>query len=59
MKAADKQLVNNSGVPSKLERQEAFGAACKKDKLSPQKIVERASVFPVGEKSYVLKWPKL
>jgi len=55
--ASKKQLIIE--VPSKLERQEAFLAACKKEQLSAQEIVERASVFPVCEKSRVLKWPKL
>lgn len=27
--------------------------------LSPEEVLERASVFPVGEKSQVLSWPKL
>ena len=56
---ASKQLVKNYDIPSKAERQEAFIAACKKEGLSSQEIVERASVFPSGVKSRVLKWPKL
>lgn len=46
-------------VPSKKERQAAFIDACKKEGLSSQEIVERASVFPSNEKSHVSKWPKL
>ncbi|MFV1985475.1 MAG: hypothetical protein ACC657_18145 [Thiohalomonadales bacterium] len=59
LKAADKKLIENSDIPSKVERQEAFLMACKQEGLSSQEIVERASVFPSGEKSRVLKWPKL
>ena len=58
-KAADNKLIEISDIPSKAERQEAFIAACKKEGLSSQEIVERASIFPSGVKSRVLKWPKL
>ena len=54
---ANKQL--NQKIASKAERQEAFIAACKKEGLSSQQIVERASVFPSGKKIHVVKWPKL
>lgn len=57
--AVDKKAREYSDIPSKVERQEAFIAACKKEGLSSQEIVERASVFPSGVKSRVLKWPKL
>jgi len=57
--AADKKQIKISGIPSKSERQKIFIAACKKEGLSSQEIVERASVFPCDEKSRVLKWPKL
>lgn len=55
----NKKLIENSCIPSKIERQEAFIVACKKEGLSSQEIVERASVFPSGKKSRVLNWPKL
>ncbi len=58
-KAAEKKLIENSDIPSKAERQKAFIAACKKEGLSSQEIVERASVFPSGEKIHVVKWPEL
>lgn len=58
-KAANKQACENSDIPSKTERQKAFIAACKKEGLSSQEIVERASVFPSGKKIHVVKWPKL
>lgn len=57
--AADKRQIEISVIPTKVERQEMFIAACKKEGLSSREIVERASVFPFGEKSRVLKWPKL
>jgi len=46
-------------VPSKEDRQKSFIESCKKEGLSSQEIVERASVFPSNEKSHVSKWPKL
>ena len=38
-------------------RQRNFVAAVVQ--LSPEEVLERASVFPVGAKSQVLNWPKL
>jgi hypothetical protein len=38
-------------------RQRKFVAAVVQ--LSPEEVLERASVFPVGAKSQVLSWPKL
>jgi len=46
-------------VLSKQDRQKNFIDMCHEEKLSPQEIIEKASVFPVDEKSKVLKWPKL
>lgn len=48
-----------SSVPAKAERQGGFIALCKQEGLSSKEIVERASVFPAGARSRVLKWPKI
>ena len=50
---------NISSAPAKAERQRAFIVSCKQEGLSSKEIVERASVFPIGARSRVLKWPKI
>jgi hypothetical protein len=52
MKGPEKKLAS-----FKRLRQRKFVAAVVQ--LSPEEVLERASVFPVGAKSQVLCWPKL
>jgi len=59
MDAKKQSQVAEFKLPSKEERQRLFVEQCRREGLSSQQMVERASVFPSGVPSKVLSWPKL
>lgn len=46
-------------IQSKARMQQAFMERCKRDELTPQQIVDRASFFPKEAELRVVAWPKL
>lgn len=58
MKRKQKPL-SSSLSASKKSRQAAFIQQCREENLTPDQVIERASVFPVGTLSRILKLPRI
>lgn len=58
MKRKQKSL-SSSLSDFKKSRQAAFIQQSREENLTPDQVIERASVFPVGTPSHILKLPKI
>ncbi len=51
------KLKGNKLLAQKRKLQREFVEQCRNEELSAAQAVERASIFPKGEKPKVIKWP--